>query len=103
MAEILTMVALAFTGKATVVRCVPYNGLPAKVAGLTYYGHPNKVIVRRWTCRNVLTAKPDPWALDTLTHELVHVRHPEVPHGRRFQRIVDRNMPVVARLIRRFK
>lgn len=89
-------IALATTGKTTVVHCPTHD--PGLEYALGYVekesGRPWQMYLPRQTCQNLVN-RPTWENLWTYTHELVHIRYPKFHHGRLFDRITARWLPGV--------
>ena len=98
-AALLATVALAFTGTPTGVHCPPRLPGGDAAAFVIQDEHSAHIFMPRRTCR-ALVWEPTRETLDTFTHELIHVRFPQVRHGTQMQRAIREHLPIVARLIR---
>lgn len=94
----LTAVAVLFTHKPVIVHCPDSWRHPA-VAGYTIIGAPvSHIYLPRPTCLDLATTRT-PQALDTFTHEMIHVRNPRVRHGTQMKAAVSRYLATVTRLL----
>ena len=98
-AEILASVALAFTGAPTTVHCPPRMP-PGDAAYVVHDEESADLYMPRRTCRLLLSERPAREALDTFTHELIHIRFPHVRHGPQMRHAIREHLPVVSSLIR---
>ncbi len=98
-AELLASVALTFTGAPTAVHCPP-RVAPGEAAHVVHDEESADLYMPRRTCRVLLSERPTREALDTFTHELIHIRFPDVRHGKEMQRAVRAHLPIVAAMIR---
>lgn len=101
-AELLTAVALMWTGKSPVaVHCLATWNHPRWDAYSIIVSNPYRadVYMRRVTCQNLRTKVPEANSIDTFTHELIHVKYPRVKEGPEMNYAVKRYRVQICRLL----
>jgi hypothetical protein len=106
--ELLAAIALAFTGKPVTIHTIH----PWRSSGAAYVTWSQSwrngdwrvtqqdMFLPRSTARDLAGPRPSRENLDTLTHELVHLRYHSLRHGSWMRRMIRRWMPTVVRLLR---